>query len=143
MPAPVDPFPDFVPHTLANADSIDARFSALFAALDAARAGLDAASMAPGYNPVVSPQQRLGMRFGTTALTIPNGSSVASLVVAHGLGVIPVHVSLTPRTSDASPYHLTILACIARDATNITVQGANNQGYQSGIAVSFDWAVWG
>jgi hypothetical protein len=143
MPAPVDPFPDFVPHTLADADAIDQRFARLYAALDAAQAGLDAASMAAGYNPVVSPQQRLGMRFGTTTLTIPNGASNASLVVAHGLAAIPVHVSLTPRTSVSSPYVGTILICTARDATNITVQGINNQLYSSGIALGFDWAVWG
>jgi hypothetical protein len=143
MPAPVDPAPDLVPHTLADADVIDARFAALYAALDGARAGLDAASMAAGYNPVVSPQQRMGMRFGTTTITIPNGASSGALVVAHGLGAVPAHVSLTPRTGATGSYLGTILLCTARDATNITVQGDNNGGYASGIVVSFDWAVWG
>lgn len=48
MAAPVDPFPNFVPHAVADADQVDARFLALFNALDKTKVGLDAASIKNG-----------------------------------------------------------------------------------------------
>lgn len=50
MAAPVDPFPNFVPAALADGDQVDARFTALFTALDRSKVsgGLDAASIKDG-----------------------------------------------------------------------------------------------
>lgn len=50
MPAPTDPFPNFVPHAGALADQVDARFSTLYKALDRGQVGggLDPASIKDG-----------------------------------------------------------------------------------------------
>lgn len=50
MAAPVDPFPNFVPAALADGDQVDARFAALYTALDRSKpsGGLDAASIKDG-----------------------------------------------------------------------------------------------
>lgn len=65
MAAPVDPFPNFVPAALTDGDQVDARFTALFVALDRSKpsGGLDAASIqdgivVPGLT-VVDPWQAL------------------------------------------------------------------------------------
>jgi hypothetical protein len=47
-PVPVDPYPDFVPHTPALADQVDARFKKLYDTLNPAVAGLDDTNVKTG-----------------------------------------------------------------------------------------------
>lgn len=46
MPVPVDPYPDFVPGTVANPDQLDARLLALYRTLDPAAVGIDDSNVA-------------------------------------------------------------------------------------------------
>lgn len=139
MAVPTDPYPDFVPGTLADPDKVDARFKPLYDAL----AALDLSNMAAGYNPLLTPQGRLRLRYGTSSVTVPNGAQSANVAVGHGLGTVPVFAVAVSTTGAGGAYQGTSLAVIALDATNITVQGQNLGGYASGQVVTFMWLAIG